>query len=490
MYRNAVAMTEQVDDALAGHLLRTDGQEDICLATYATSTGASRTTRILRQVHLPTEGDRQVHGNATIMGSYVLRVAAAAAAQGLGVALMHSHPAGSGWQRMSELDADAEHSYSAMVEHITGLPLLGLTLAGDRTWSARLWNSGAPEWAESVRRVGANLKVSWNEDLVPPAASGKAQLRTVAAWGDQAHRDITRLRVLVVGVGSVGLDVVQRLAATGFLEIGVMDFDRIGEVNRDRMIGATRRDAKLRRLKVEIAARLARRASTAARFKVHKHRNTVTSAEGLKVALDYDIIFSCVDKPWPRAVLNTSAYADLIPVIDGGIAIDTFTNGELRSATRRHQVATPGRPCLACSRQINMSEVALDMNGALDDAAYIQASGREPISGRPNVAVLCAGVGAGQLDLLVSLIAKPGGQGVPPPLRFSLAPHLLEHLPEPSQSYCETERQTAAADERANLTRPLQPVDDGDGLSRMRRWAEDHLDAAVERLANGRRRSL
>lgn len=486
MYRYAVAMTEQVDVELAGDLLRADGQEDVCLATYATSTGAERTTCILREVCLPRQLDRQVHGNATIMGAYVLRVASAAATQGLGIAILHSHPRGSGFQSLSMMDADAERSYSNLVEQITGLPLLGLTLAGDRTWSARVWVAGVPEGVGSVRRVGLNLKVWWDDDLVSSAAPGRAQLRTAAVWGDTAHRDITRLRVLVVGAGSVGLDVVQRLAATGFLEIGVMDFDRIGEVNRDRMIGATRRDASLRRLKVDIAARLARRASTAASVRVNRHRMSITSPEGLAVALDYDVIFSCVDKPWPRAILNTSAYADLVPVIDGGIAIDTFASGKLRGVTRRSQVAVPGRACLACSRQINMSEVALDMSGALDDAAYIRAAGREPVSGRPNVAVLCAGVSAAQLELLVSLVANPGGQGVPLPLRFSLAPHLLEHLPETTQAYCETERNVGVGDARAVLTRLEPQGDTGHGPSRMRRWIDGHFHATTGLLVNAR----
>ncbi|MGD4219247.1 ThiF family adenylyltransferase, partial [Xanthomonas citri pv. citri] len=128
--------------------------------------------------------------------------------------------------------------------------------------------------------------------------------------------------MLVVGAGSVGLDVLQRLAATGIVEIGVMDFDRVDVVNRDRMVGATRRDARLRRRKVDVAARLARLAATADGFKVYRHHTSICSPEGLTAALDYDVIFSCVDRPWPRAVLNSIAYADLIPVIDGGIAID------------------------------------------------------------------------------------------------------------------------------------------------------------------------
>lgn len=473
MYRHSVAMSAAVHDNLSHHLVRDDGQEDICLATYATSSGARRTTRVLTNVELPRDGEVEVHGNATITGNYVLRVAAQAALEGRGVAIMHSHPGGRGWQRMSSADVDAESAYAGLVMHLTGLPLVGMTLAGDRTWSARVWADGGPEWVGSVRRVGPALYASWNDELVPSMAYDATQARTISSWGERLHRDITRLSVLVVGVGSVGLDVAPRLAATGILEIGVMDYDRIETLNRDRMIGVTRRDARLRRRKVDVAARLARRAATAETFNVHRHYDSVCSPTGLAAALDYDVIFSCVDRPWPRAVLNTLAYTDLIPVIDGGIAIDTLETGGMRGATRRVQTVTPERPCLACSGQINMSEVALEMSGDLDDPEYIRRAGRKSISGRPNVAALCAAVSGSQLEQFVSLVAQPGGRGAPGPLRFSLAAHHLEHLPHETQPYCPTEGQLAAGNQRADLCRTTGP------------WTNQHM----LRLTVGRRLS-
>ena len=265
-----------------------------------------------------------------------------------------------------------------------------------------------------------------------------------------------------------------------------MDFDRVHVVNRDRMIGATRRDARLRRRKVDVAARLARLAATADGFKANRHHMSICSPEGLAAALDYDVIFSCVDRPWPRAVLNSIAYADLIPVIDGGIAIDTFETGGMRGATRRTQAATPGVACLACSGQINMPDVTLEMSGDLDDPEYIQRAGREPVSGRPNVAALCAGVSASQLELFVSLVAHPAGRGVPGPLRFMLAPHHLEHMQATSQPYCEAEQQTGLGDARTDLCRANGPwtSQEGDGLTRLRRRVHDRIDTLIERLLN------
>src|SRR5689334_13802132 len=111
-HRRSVAMLDSTDLELRGHLLRADGQEDICVLTYRPSSGSTRSTALLREVVPPEIGDREVHGNATINAQYILRVAAHAAANGDGVAIAHSHPRGLGWQPMSPPDRDAESSYA------------------------------------------------------------------------------------------------------------------------------------------------------------------------------------------------------------------------------------------------------------------------------------------------------------------------------------------------------------------------------------------
>ena len=467
-------MTAEIDDALRAHLLRADGQEDTCLAAYRPSTGANRRTALLCRVHLPEPGEREVHGNATITGDYVLRVAAAAAVDGNGIVLLHSHPGGCGWQAMSGPDRDAEASYANLAREITGLPLVGMTLAGrDGAWSARHWDRGvagdiAPTSAENVRVLGAELQVTWNDQIVPVPVRPSTMVRSVASWGSRRHSDLTRRSVLVVGLGSVGLDVAVRLAATGVTRLGMMDFDTIKIHNLDRLIGATATDAWLRRSKLDLARRLASENATAAEPAFRWFDLSICEPHGLAAALDYDQIICCVDRPWPRAVLNLLAYRDYIPVIDGGIGIDVFADGSgMRNATWRSHVLYPGRPCMSCIGQLDLGAVAADRSGALDDPAYITCSAQPAVAvpesastmESANVAVLSVSAAASLLAQYVSLNVAPGGLGEPGPLQYLLSTHTLEQLSTERRAACPVEALAGQGDQAMRLTGPHRAAD-------------------------------
>lgn len=177
--RRSVAMSDETADRLRQHLDRADGQEDICLGLYMPSTGKTSKSALIVEVVPPLPGERHVHGNASIESSYVLRAAALAAEHGAGVAMAHSHPGGSNWQGMSGPDRDAESSLANLVREITGLPLVGMTYgARNRSWSARSWDCGVGRDVEakecdSVRVVGPELGVTWNDRLVSVPPTGE-----------------------------------------------------------------------------------------------------------------------------------------------------------------------------------------------------------------------------------------------------------------------------------------------------------------------------
>ena len=486
MRDTSVAMTMVAEEELIRRLVRDDGQEDVCLATYRPSTGLARFSALIRTVVPPEPGDRFVHGNATVTADYILRAAEAAQGDDCGLVLLHSHPGASQWQPMSGPDRDCEASYANLVREMTGLPLVGMTLATrNRTWSARHWDIGVGREVDcthstNVRVIGDKFAVSWNDVVHPPPQSNGRQIRTVSAWGERHQADLSRRRVLVVGAGSVGLDVFVRLAASGLCHLTVMDFDVVKSHNLDRLIGAAQRDVRLRRPKIHVARREATEAATASRCSIEVTDRSICEPDGLQIALDHDLIFSCVDRPWPRAVLNSLAYSDLIPVIDGGIAIDTFDGGDMRNATWRSHVVRPGRPCMSCNRQLDLGSVALERQGLLDDPAYIQGAGENRTPAGQNVAPLSINVAASVLAQYVSFSVAPSGLGDPGPLQYVFSTHYLEHRNETTSPHCAAEAAEAVGDHRVCLTGVHEEAERQRQLSgsvgagiRLLRWVDD-----------------
>lgn len=411
----STALTTEVHERFSGHLLRRDGQEDVCFGLYRPSEGRTRRTGIVSEIISPRNGEREVHGNASFSGTYFLRAAEEAVAQEAGLVLLHSHPSGRGWQGMSEDDLRAERGYAAQAMSMTGLPLLGMTLAGDGNWSARFWDRvGRGEFekrlCDTVRVVGGRLSVTYDERQRPIPNFRPELERTVSAWGLDVQADLARLKVGIVGAGSVGALVAEALARTGVEDLMLLDFDTVKVVNLDRLLHARRRDAMLSRSKVESLRRALLRSATAASPKIEALELSVVEEEGFRAALDCDVLFSCVDRPWPRAALNLIAYAHLIPVVDGGIRISTARGMRLTAADWKAHVAAPGRQCLECLGQYDPGLVAAERDGLLDDPIYVEGLPTDhPIRGNQNV--FAFGMGAASLEVLqlLSMVVAPGG---------------------------------------------------------------------------------
>lgn len=414
----SVAMAAQLHDQLCAHLLRKDGQEDLAFAFWYPSQGTRRLTILLHDFLEPQPGDRTVHGNASFNPSYFERAVRGACERGAGIAFLHSH-GGPGWQGMSRDDVAAEERIAPATFGATDLPLVGLTLGTDGAWSARAWERVAPRrfrrrWASSVRVVGPGLDVTFCDELQPRPSPHRENERTVSAWGEEAQAKLARLRVGIVGAGSVGSIVAEALARTGVERITLIDFDTLEAINLDRTLHASREQAAAGRAKVDVVADGLRRGATAPNFEVTALPLSVVEEEGFRAALDCDVLFSCVDRPWPRHVLNFTAFAHLIPVVDGGIAVQVGRGRKLRSADWRAHVASPGRPCLECLSQYDSGHVDVERTGHLDDPSYIAGLPESHIL-RRRENVFAFSLAAASLEILqfLSMVVQPSGVSTP-----------------------------------------------------------------------------
>jgi hypothetical protein len=243
--------------------------------------------------------------------------------------------------------------------------------------------------------------------------------RTVSAWGvaEQAH--LARLRVGVVGAGSVGSIVAESLARMGITHVRLIDFDVVEPVNLGCLLHAHPADAVRRRPKVVVLAEALKMSATASPFKVDPLELGVVEEEGFRAALDCDVLFSCVDRPWPRFVLNFIAYAHLIPVIDGGVLAQQQTNerGLLRANWRAH-VAAPSHKCLECLGQYDPGLVSVERDGYLDDPSYIKGLPDKHVFKR-NENVFAFSVAAASSEILQFLRMVVASPGLPNPGAWS-----------------------------------------------------------------------
>ncbi len=406
-----VAFTQDAHLAATRHLLqhfeRGALQEDLCFALWQPSTGATRRTALIDEIIFPLDGDRDLHGNVSYNPEYLTRSLDLAIARGVGLAFMHSHPS-PGWQGMSETDVWAERDRLAYPAGATGLPLVGLTTGTDGHWSARFWCRDGRQmirhWCRQVRVIGPRSYTAYyNDDTTPPQPRRNILKRTFDTWGSEAQATVSRLRVGIVGLGSVGAIVAESLARIGVSRFTLIDPDVVEEHNLDRLLHAAPDDIGV--LKVCLAKRAIERSATTEVVNVLALPMSVHHDAAYHAALDCDVVFSCVDRPVARDVLNYLGTAHLIPVVDGGVAVETKpANDRLLSAHWRAHIVTPYHRCMRCNGQYNSSMVVMELDGSLADSAYVATLPAQDRDRNQNVFPFSLGAAALEVNLMIRFL--------------------------------------------------------------------------------------
>ena len=371
------AFTDKIHNELCNFLLepirKGKLQEKLCFAFWYPSHGSNKLSALISDFIHPEEKEYTLHGNVSFEASYLVRAIQICRKKKAGLVFIHNHLS-EGWQGMSRPDIIAEKDRIAPASNTTGLPLVGLTLGTDGQWSARFWikknNNYNRIWCDKIRIVGEKLDVQYNEEKIKKTTRKKQLQRTIDTWGIDCQNKMARLTVGIVGLGSVGTVVAESLARMGIQNLILIDGDKIKIHNLDRLLYATEKD--IGQYKVLLAEKYLKKSATASNFNVKAHTSYLQNETCYKSALDCDILFSCVDRPLPKDILNNIAYVHYIPVIFGGIFIDTKIDSKLAQAIWSVSVLSPKFQCLRCDKQYTTSDVIQEVDGSFDDPSYMR----------------------------------------------------------------------------------------------------------------------
>jgi molybdopterin/thiamine biosynthesis adenylyltransferase len=164
-----------------------------------------------------------------------------------------------------------------------------------------------------------------------------SRLRLIA-WWDQEK--IKNAKVLVVGAGALGNEVLKNLALLGIGHTYIVDFDHVDDTNLSRTVLFRRRDVG--RPKAIVAAEAAADLNPDCKF-IPIQKNVVYEV-GLGLFRDVDVVIGCLDNREARLWVNRYCWRTNTPWVDGGIQ---EINGVVKV------FIPPGDACYECAMTEN-----------------------------------------------------------------------------------------------------------------------------------------
>lgn len=338
---------------LRAHLFQPDHDEHAAIALVGAVHSSSRDALLVRELHLVDSSDFPPgrYGYRQIAPRLVAELAGRAGDEGLGYLAFHSHP---GALAQVALSSDDLATHERLFPHLRDLaparPIGGVVL-GQESAAGDIWFAdGRRERLGALVAVGSRI-----ERLTPrpsPGAPAAARFdRQARLFGDVGQARLRRLRVGVIGVGGGGSMIVEQLAHLGVGALTLIDPDVVEEVNLNRIVGATRRDARRRRSKVDVSARLVRRIDRTIR--VEAVPGDVCDLPVASRLRDHDFLFLATDTISSRLVLNAIVHQYLIPALQIGVKVDLSRRETIDEVYVAVRPVLPEAGCLQCAGLID-----------------------------------------------------------------------------------------------------------------------------------------
>ncbi|WP_222984182.1 HesA/MoeB/ThiF family protein [Flagellimonas meishanensis] len=134
-------------------------------------------------------------------------------------------------------------------------------------------------------------------------------------FGPDAQEKLSQSRVLVVGLGGLGLPVLQYLNAMGVGTLGLMDQDRIELHNLQRQVLYSEKDVGKPKLDVAHEKLIGQNSNTA--FKLHD--SFLVRENAIEIIRDYDVVVDATDNFPTRYLINDACVILNKPFVYGAL---------------------------------------------------------------------------------------------------------------------------------------------------------------------------
>lgn len=217
---------------------------------------------------------------------------------------------------------------------------------------------------------------------------------TLLSWFKQDK--VRNAKVLVVGAGALGNEVIKNLTLFGVGTIFVCDFDRIELSNLTRSVLFREKDAYEHSYKAEVAAKRAMEINP--QIKVIPIVGNLFSEVGLGIYKDVDVVIGCLDSRIARYLLNRLCMR----------VGKTWIDGSIENMTGVVKVYSPGINCYECNLSREEFNNIMLRTGCADVVKAQTSAGR--VATTPISASI---VGAMQAQEAMKIIHTSDGEPTP-----------------------------------------------------------------------------
>jgi len=392
---------------LMAHLFPGDDDEHGAAIFAGVHVLADRVRLLVRDVVLATDGVDHipgVRGYRMLTAQFVRNQVVRARNERLIYLSVHNHGGHDRVAFSTDDLASHERGYPTLLDIVKGMPVGALVFA-PAAIAGDIWLPDETRAALSCATVLGPRRLVLRPSPISRAGQRTESIydRQVRLFGNDGQRILSGAKVGIVGLGGVGSQLAELLGRLGVGHFVLIDPQRADFTNLPRLIGARRADVlaredtirkfgplraifdRLRRRKVDLAARNILRANSAA--SVDRIFSSLVQPRSAARLLDCDYIFLAADEMIARLIFNAIVHQYLIPGIQVGARVVTDkSTGDVLDVFAVSRPVTPSLGCLWCNSLIDPTKLQIEAT----DPAQARAQDYGTEAAAPSVVTLNA----------------------------------------------------------------------------------------------------